>query len=469
MERLDKYYKLSIGLCACLFFIGKIKTFNLILNAFGVGDIRTIISTLLFCVIDIIIGIVVIINAAKCKNGKGILILACVNLIYWIPFIIAKDYYSAIQHIVFIVPFSLGAFLVFNSEKGNDTFFGFFRLIRPLFFILGTAYILFLCFADFGEAKIASIEGFSYGDVGYAFLPFFIVTTVSYVRERKKIDYLYMLFFLMIIIYSGTRSVLLCSVFAFVATFILYFFTVENKKKIFINSIIVAVSMVILYQFCVLVTPPGSRFNYVEGNYLREFKQVNIGTQIVWDVKNNKEATVNEVFIFNSVNNEYSYKITEKEIIEDVKKKTGKYIITKNEEQDKLLEEFTLYMGRNNLWSLAIDEFCKNPLLGNGVLYFQTKYDGTYPHNIILELLVDFGIVGLGIFLSLVFTLVTYIVINLKKGRLNLYFEMIIFLISYIPLHMLYASFYSNGILLFTMICMGYMCKKAMDEGTSDA
>ena len=57
---------------------------------------------------------------------------------------------------------------------------------------------------------------------------------------------------------------------------------------------------------------------------------------------------------------------------------------------------------RIRIWKSALDEFKKNPVLGSGIgiSYHDEVLDADYvhPHNIILELLSETGIVGFGVF-----------------------------------------------------------------------
>jgi O-antigen ligase len=60
--------------------------------------------------------------------------------------------------------------------------------------------------------------------------------------------------------------------------------------------------------------------------------------------------------------------------------------------------------GRLNYFAVAIENWWTAPIFGHGigsfsVLYYGTEIPGTYPHNIVLEVLVELGLVGLGFLL----------------------------------------------------------------------
>ena len=64
---------------------------------------------------------------------------------------------------------------------------------------------------------------------------------------------------------------------------------------------------------------------------------------------------------------------------------------------------------RFEFWRHAVIYWAKRPLVGHGVGAWPVLYMGRdqrhYPHNMILELLVEFGLVGLGLFAALVLVL----------------------------------------------------------------
>jgi O-antigen ligase len=61
-------------------------------------------------------------------------------------------------------------------------------------------------------------------------------------------------------------------------------------------------------------------------------------------------------------------------------------------------------MNREQLYTAAIGEFSNSPIFGIGPMGFYVKYD-RYVHNIILEVLCDYGIVGALLFFGIIFRL----------------------------------------------------------------
>jgi len=77
----------------------------------------------------------------------------------------------------------------------------------------------------------------------------------------------------------------------------------------------------------------------------------------------------------------------------------------------------SLISGREALWSAAIELIRARPVLGYGLGYFDSLY-GMYPHNIVFELLVSYGVIGLTIYAAgLVRSLVE---ISKSEGSLRL-------------------------------------------------
>lgn len=57
--------------------------------------------------------------------------------------------------------------------------------------------------------------------------------------------------------------------------------------------------------------------------------------------------------------------------------------------------------GRLNFWSLAFENFAANPIFGLGpdaYRYMQPKIFGSHPHNVVLQFLTDYGVIGASMF-----------------------------------------------------------------------
>lgn len=80
-------------------------------------------------------------------------------------------------------------------------------------------------------------------------------------------------------------------------------------------------------------------------------------------------------------------------------------------DEGSIAEENLQIENRGTMYQIAIKEFLKSPVVGMGPGGWATKYGG-YPHNVILELLCDTGLVGTLPMLLLILLAIT----NLLKG-----------------------------------------------------
>lgn len=111
--------------------------------------------------------------------------------------------------------------------------------------------------------------------------------------------------------------------------------------------------------------------------------------------------------------------------------------------------------NRTNLWTNAWREFLKNPIFGNGPLSYANKYNGYFPHNILLEVLCDFGIAGfLILFGSISVFLFLYLRLLRKSRSTNRAYFLLFSLLS-IPCYLLYTTWYANAKILFTLVFLG--------------
>lgn len=58
--------------------------------------------------------------------------------------------------------------------------------------------------------------------------------------------------------------------------------------------------------------------------------------------------------------------------------------------------------GREYIWEKAISELDKNMLFGNGAGYYRTTNNGSYSHNIIFDILIEYGIIAFIIIVTII-------------------------------------------------------------------
>lgn len=90
----------------------------------------------------------------------------------------------------------------------------------------------------------------------------------------------------------------------------------------------------------------------------------------------------------------------------------------------------SIFSIRTNLWEYAMDGFKQNPLLGMGEGWFEGRYH-RYPHNILMEILVNTGLVGIGLFVVALIVSIRYVVRE-KNSDLKV-FLIGIFILWFVP------------------------------------
>ena len=168
------------------------------------------------------------------------------------------------------------------------------------------------------------------------------------------------------------------------------------------------------------------------------------------DAEDNTEKTVEQAFKKYFAKWDKSQEETEKILSEDILNDNQKYLIAKEQFRFSI-SNFELNMDRANLWSLSLAEIKKAPIFGQGPMFFHSKYKEYFPHNIILEILTDFGIVGLIIVSTFIIFLFIQMLKALKKQRDNEMLLLMLFCISYLPSYLLYETLYNNNTLIFAI------------------
>ena len=127
-----------------------------------------------------------------------------------------------------------------------------------------------------------------------------------------------------------------------------------------------------------------------------------------------------------------------------------KYSITKAAFQDTTS---SVYM-RVVLWREAVSNFIENPFFGIGMGNFNSI--STFPHNIILETAAEFGIIGLFIFIPMVYTTLRKAVVFLRNKQLSnshTLMRLLLVLFIYSLIHAMISGHIANQTKLY--VCMG--------------
>lgn len=442
---------ISYYFCACLFFIGKIKFFKMVLHYAGIQSHTTAIAVGLFLVLDLLLVGYYLSVVVRGKQWKLFVLTIAVNALYLLPYLLGADWYEAAQYCVFIVPYTLCAsLLVCERNAGVERFFRCFSNMSYGAALLALGYILLLFLGTPGRYGLIEIKEFSYGDIAYGLVPFVFIDLELLLRGKRIprwIPGVRVVIMFAAIIYSGTRSAMLCMGFAMLLQVVLHW--KELRQIFWRRKIIFALLLIGCVVFCMNVTPSGSRLNIMQNEVIYELQEEQ--TYPVFNVATGQNDTIDNVYRYYIIQNDRTRLETAQLLHEDIVSRSGAYITVAEEYQEKA-ENYVFTLNRVHLWRSALDEFQKSPIIGHGPLYFQNKYVKTFPHNVLFEVLTDFGVVGCGLLLAA--ALCGFVVVALRAFRTKnrSVQTLLAFLLIYAPAYLLYTSLYMNGLLIFAVL-----------------
>ena len=436
------------------------------------------ISLGIFCILDIIIGIYYLKVRSTIKEWA---ILVIFNVLYALPLLLNRSYTELMQYAVFILPVTIITVIMVKDREIMQNFIKYLIYVSRAMIPLAALYILMQYIGTNRDgAGIVIIQNMSYGDIAYIFLPCFIISVIDFLINRKIIGIFGALMFLIAIMYSGSRSAILCAVFACLLILVLMIskkaFDHSYLKKAFYAIIIV----VIILALSLFVLPSGSRLKMIDINFsgfsisdlLFETKNIDSYDTVVIHVPTNSERNISDIYEEEIVKRDNTKAETEKALHEDVSENRNEIIRIKTEDDRAFAENYKIKTPRTFLWRTALKEFQKHPVTGNGPCYYKIKYDGDFPHNIILETMSDFGIIGL---IVLLFLGIYCFVRGVRYYRLSgdiFVFSIIILLFAHIPRYLLYTTLYSNMTIAMTILffmTIGKLGAKGEAESTNNS
>lgn len=423
-------------------------------------DTVRLISIGLFALMDLILGILFLIS----KPGKReYLIFAIFNVIYMFPLLLRFNVTEVMQYILFVVPVTIFALKLSKDDEIKESFLMGLRFATKVLFVLAIAYIILQYVSTNRDYKgVVIINNMTYGDMGYLFLTGFVISAFDCKEKRIISGLLEMAAFSLAVFYSGCRSAILCAVFTVILWIVLAFLdsntSSEDKKRFALEIMVIVITLIA----GILVIPPGSRLNYLnidisDSNFsikdiIFETKEDNNNDITVIYAPTKEEMLISELYEKEAIKRDNVFSETVYALRDDVISNRNEYIILKSEEDRSFAEQYRPLFHRTFLWRSAIEEFKKHPLIGNGPCYFKNKYDGFFPHNILLESMTDFGVIGLVIVVAAgVYCFIKGLQYFRKKD--NKYgFLFMILLFSHIPRYLLYTTLYSNTTIAMTII-----------------
>lgn len=417
---------------------------NLLLFSFGFrGEERreiVIFLSILFLILNIVY--ISLIFFIKKSLRKVILINNIAFILTLIPFILnsAFNFNLFVSHIVYVYPILVFVWSFCFVDNETDININIYWVLIPIIPVL-FYYSFRGQFIGQIDFNLIDLDDISYMIIGNFMALILVIVDFSYntIISPKYSNWIkYSLTFLLVfsLIVSGSKGAIL-SILTY-SVFVLFSNRRSRDRKRFILIVQIVLAFIITFS----LSSNNSGVQRVQ-NFLTETvdkidKNV---TEIVNDYTNvepdevenieeltNSEKFSDEILIYLYKNGSFYKSI---EILNKNSKYKTEIIKIRNDS----------ISARLYLYKLSILEIKNNLTIGIGLFGFYNKY-GTYPHNFILEILVDFGlIIGIA-YLLLIFVIMKklYDKINIDRKSL-LIFSLVI---SYFPIMLFSNSLYFN-------------------------
>ncbi len=486
----------SVVFMILMFSLSNLTVFNFFFMFTGISPKPTSVSLAIYLVFDAILFTYAVTFLIKEKLYAIFAILLIVNCVYIFPIIMTRSVSDISKYIVFVAPYSLTAVLLVSSEHIRVKLFDYIDKFIPPVSILAIVHIIALIMINPGKHNSLIIPALSYGNIAWFFLTFHFLTVIKFIAggygKGNKLIVGYLALLTLTIFYTGLRTGSISMFFVTAASLLLLLIRADSKKGILKRFAAIAAVSVVVVAIGHNFMPPGSRAMFIDSITKREIighdageikapkkydkwhikfprkgNYWNSSYLTVFDVRNNKFSTIESVFkgyIFASDRPEYE---TLETLHEDILRGTRNYVVTKKKNV-KFASTYFVHRDRSFLWAAAINEWRKSPVFGNGVRHYQNKYRGTFPHNMALEMLSDFGVVGLIVLMLMFCALLIFILHAEKKKKNGMGLHVVIFGLGFVPSYLTYTSLYQNGSFLFTSMLLVAFCVKHVGMGGAE-
>ncbi len=474
MTEVSRYKKIIAAIGVFLFISPNLNIPESILSYCGISDHSTIklISVGIFCVLDVLL--VLAFFKARPK-AKTYLLLVIFNAIYILPHVINRDFTVIMQYGLFIVPTTVFAVMLSGDESVKQKFYDYLRIATYVMMAIAVLYIMMLYISDDrDEYGMIAIHNMTYGDMAYLFLTGYVVSLVDMVERRSPISYAGLAVFSLAVFFAGARSAIMCIVFAALLLIFTLLISKMGKRRAMFALLALIITIVTIATGMVII-PDGSRLEVINKddssnisveNLIPETRKTKAKVFKVIYVPTGEKRRIYDIYEEEILNNDCKKSETEAKLREDFKSGRCEYIklVEENPDDRNRVEKYFIRMNRDYLWKAAYKEFKKNPVLGNGPCYFKNKYDNYFPHNVLLEAMVDYGIVGLVLFSALgLYCFIKGLRHCMLKKNANV---ILIFLLlfSHLPRYLLYTTIYCNATLAMTVVFYIALGKLAKNE-----
>ena len=474
MNEVANYKKLIAAIGAFLFISPNLNIPESILSYCGISDHSTIklISVGIFCVLDVLLVLAFLKTRPKAKT---FLLLVIFNAIYILPHVINRDITVIMQYGLFIVPTTVFAVMLSGEDDIKQKFYDYLRIAARVLMVIAVIYILMLYISeDRNDYGMITIKNMTYGDMAYLFLTGYVVSIVELVERKSPLSFIGLIVFSLAIFFAGARSAIMCIIFAAILLVFTLLISKMGKKRVMLSLLALVITIGTIAIGMVII-PDGSRLEVINKddssnisveNLIPETRKTKAKVFKVIYVPTGEKRRIYDIYEEEILNNDCKKSETEAKLREDFKSGRCEYIklVEENPDDRNRVEKYFIRMNRDYLWKAAYKEFKKNPVLGNGPCYFKNKYDNYFPHNVLLEAMVDYGIVGLVLFSALgLYCFIKGLRYCMQSKSINV---LLIFLLlfSHLPRYLLYTTIYCNATLAMTVVFYIALGKLAKNE-----
>lgn len=286
-------------------------------------------------------------------------------------------------------------------------------------------------------------------------------TDEEYLRNRLSIIICFgiAIMFWFIIMATGTRGTMLC-VFGF-NIFLMIWTAFIKDKKLFIRALLTFLLFTLLFILFMYVIKSeyakdaASRMNYFISNLMDgKFKT----STTVAVSKTDLDSIISISNPSESTNAKANTKPVNTEPVntEPINKNT--------ESIKKNIDPTNIVMNREQIYYAALREFLNSPVMGMGPMGFHIKY-GRYAHNIVLEVLCDYGIIGALIFFG---TILFFVIRLVELAKMNAVLSAILTLLLCMNLPLLFGGTFIRWPPFWFFIGYCSLYKKWVSEPMSD-
>ena len=311
-----------------------------------------------------------------------------------------------------------------------------------------------------------SLGVISYMSLAYTFFPFLLVHLFCFMSDhewntlvkkkplpfRQAFRCTAAAIYWFAIIATGTRGAYVCVV--FVCAILLFKSYKNDKRKHSRKLLPIAITLLLVFNVFVYAPPGFTRVHRVD-SFIEGATEGKI-------VTSNAQNQPSEQAIANMVNEPVSPasvhdaggKESGNTTGNGVPSNSDKYTEAPNqpgvsqENADEKIEQYSL-RNRGTLYSLAWKEFCKHPATGMGALGFTIKYKGYYPHNAVLELLCETGLIGTSIVLLIILVVFIRLLISCRNN--SLIGSILIIILAYALVANISGTIWDNKVLMWAI------------------